>query len=63
MLYDDCRPSGLLYSSVRMRNISLKKIHIVQRIPLSTILIIDFLKFSENLDKVYQLIPMLFRSC
>ena len=51
----NCRPIGWLYNPVRMRNISWKKSRNFQRLPLSSILYIDLIRFSENRDKEFQL--------
>ena len=46
-----CRLSGRFYSPALMRS-KLKKSHNFRRLPISAILYTDFLKFSENRDKI-----------
>ena len=58
-----CFASWQLYSFIHLRHISQKKSHNFRRVPLSSILYIDFFIFSENEDKELKLDPILFQSC
>ena len=43
-----------MFSPIRKRNIGEKKSHNFGRLPLSSILYIDLIEFSENQDKEFQ---------
>ena len=58
-----CRPPGWLFIPIRMRNSSQKKSHKFRRLLLGSILYFDFVEFSENRDKEFQLGSMLFQNC